>query len=109
MAARHERPTAMWAGGPAPPRRGHLPWRGWITRRQGRPAATMASVELSLAAGPIAFLLLAEALYVRAGMLEDPATDRSVEAAIVADPALNERQRRVLLDIYDSFRRENER
>lgn len=49
----------------------------------------------------------AEALYVRAGLLEEPGVDRTVEAAIVSDPILNERQKRVLLDIYASFRREN--
>lgn len=52
----------------------------------------------------------AEALYVRAGLL-DPTDERepdthTVEAAIIADGALNDRQRRVLLDIYESFRRE---
>jgi cytochrome c oxidase assembly factor CtaG len=41
--------------------------RGWITRRQGASAtATIHAVELSFAPGPIALLLLAEFLYVRA-------------------------------------------
>jgi hypothetical protein len=30
-----------------------------------------------------------------------------VQVAILSDPALTERQRQVLLDIYNSFRREN--
>jgi transcriptional regulator with XRE-family HTH domain len=52
----------------------------------------------------------AEALYVRAGLL-DPAEaerreDASVETAIRRDPYLSPRQKRVLLDIYSSFRRE---
>ncbi len=51
----------------------------------------------------------AEVLYVRAGILE-PGGDRAeVETAVMADPGLNERQRRVLLDIYQSFRSENAR
>jgi transcriptional regulator with XRE-family HTH domain len=52
----------------------------------------------------------AEVLYVRAGLL-DPAEeegqdDRAVETAIRSDPYLSVRQKRVLLDIYSSFRRE---
>lgn len=55
----------------------------------------------------------AEALYVRAGLLDpDDAAEEpeesGVEAAIRADPVLNTRQKRVLLDIYSSFRRESE-
>jgi transcriptional regulator with XRE-family HTH domain len=50
----------------------------------------------------------AEALYVRAGILDDEGRP-DVEAAVHADPDLNERQRRVLLDIYASFRAENRR
>src|SRR5690606_32236215 len=53
----------------------------------------------------------AEALYVRAGLL-DPhdghrADNDAVEAAIWADRFLTSRQKRVLLDIYASFRRES--
>jgi transcriptional regulator with XRE-family HTH domain len=50
----------------------------------------------------------AEALYVRAGILEDRETDTDVQTAIRADRRLNERQKQVLLDIYESFRRESE-
>jgi len=50
----------------------------------------------------------AEALYVRAGILDEEGRP-GVEAAVHADPDLNERQRRVLLDIYASFRAENRR
>ncbi len=47
----------------------------------------------------------AEALYVRAGILEQqPAGD--VVGAVLADPTLSERQKQVLLDVYRSFRRE---
>lgn len=49
----------------------------------------------------------ADVLYVRAGLLEQPATDRTVEKAIVADPALTERQKQTLLDIYQSFVQQN--
>ncbi len=50
----------------------------------------------------------AEALYIRAGIL-DHENRPDVEAAVGADPHLNDRQRRVLLDIYASFRSENDR
>lgn len=48
----------------------------------------------------------AEALYVQAGILDTP-TGSSVVAAIRADGKLSERQKQVLLDVYESFRREN--
>jgi transcriptional regulator with XRE-family HTH domain len=48
----------------------------------------------------------AEALYVRAGILEErPAS--AVTDAVLADPSLTERQKQVLIDVYQSFRREN--
>ena len=49
----------------------------------------------------------AETMYVRAGIL-DPDEDgaRSVELAVLSDTGLTERQKTVLLDIYQSFRRE---
>ncbi|MEJ7629393.1 MAG: helix-turn-helix transcriptional regulator [Nocardioidaceae bacterium] len=51
----------------------------------------------------------AETLYMRAGILDpDEHEDRSVELAVLADTALTERQKRVLLDIYESFRHESE-
>ncbi|ROO90255.1 transcriptional regulator with XRE-family HTH domain [Actinocorallia herbida] len=49
----------------------------------------------------------AEALYVQAGILEDREADSDVQTAVRADLALSERQKQVLLDIYDSFRKEN--
>lgn len=48
----------------------------------------------------------AEALYVQAGILDLP-TGGPVCDAIRAAEALSERQKQVLLDIYESFRREN--
>ncbi|HEY2205348.1 MAG TPA: helix-turn-helix transcriptional regulator [Pseudonocardia sp.] len=49
----------------------------------------------------------AEALYVRAGILEQrPAS--AVTEAVLADLELTERQKQVLLEIYQSFSREND-
>ena len=48
----------------------------------------------------------AEALYVQAGILEDRPPDSGVRAAVLSAPELTERQKQVLLEIYDSFRRE---
>jgi transcriptional regulator with XRE-family HTH domain len=49
----------------------------------------------------------AEALYVKAGILDEkPAS--VVTDAVLADPTLTERQKQVLLDIYSTFRREND-
>jgi transcriptional regulator with XRE-family HTH domain len=49
----------------------------------------------------------AEALYVQAGILEDKPADSGVRSALLADPHLAERQKQVLIEIYESFRREN--
>ncbi len=49
----------------------------------------------------------AEALYLQAGILEKREGDRQVVDAVLADEGLSERQKQVLLEIYDSFRREN--
>jgi transcriptional regulator with XRE-family HTH domain len=49
----------------------------------------------------------AEQLYVRAGLLDERESGLAVEAAIVGDAAISERQKRVLLDIYASFLAEN--
>jgi transcriptional regulator with XRE-family HTH domain len=51
----------------------------------------------------------AEALYVRAGILESEQQRPDVEAAVHADPDLSDRQKHVLLDIYSAFRTENAR
>ncbi len=48
----------------------------------------------------------AEALYVQAGILEDRPSDSGVRAAVLAEPELTERQKQVLLEIYESFRKE---
>lgn len=49
----------------------------------------------------------AEALYVKAGILEEKSAS-AVSDAVLADPGLTERQKQVLLDIYQSFRREHD-
>jgi transcriptional regulator with XRE-family HTH domain len=50
----------------------------------------------------------AEQLYVRAGLLDDRPGDPELIAAILADSGLSERQKQVLVEIYESFRRENQ-
>jgi len=49
----------------------------------------------------------AEQLYVRAGILEARHGDPEVVAAILADLGLTERQKQVIVEIYETFRREN--
>ena len=48
----------------------------------------------------------AETLYVRAGILDERSTG-DVVAAVLADPGLGERHKRILLDVYESFRAEH--
>jgi transcriptional regulator with XRE-family HTH domain len=60
-----------------------------------------------------ALRISAETLYVRAGILDadrdgqDRVREGGTRAALLADPSLNERQKQVLLQIYESFRKEN--
>ncbi|MFH9892030.1 helix-turn-helix domain-containing protein [Streptomyces luteogriseus] len=56
-----------------------------------------------------ALRISAETLYVRAGILDAERDRDEVEtrAVILADPTLHERQKQVLLQIYESFRKEN--
>jgi transcriptional regulator with XRE-family HTH domain len=52
----------------------------------------------------------AETLYVRAGILDpDDHPTTSVEMAVLADTAITERQKHVLMDVYTSFVNENDR
>jgi transcriptional regulator with XRE-family HTH domain len=51
----------------------------------------------------------AEALYVQAGILEDRPGDSGVRAALLTDPQLTERQKQVLIEIYESFRKESQK
>jgi transcriptional regulator with XRE-family HTH domain len=48
----------------------------------------------------------AEALYVQAGFLEDRPPGSMVREAVLTDPELSQRQRQMLIEIYESFRRE---
>jgi transcriptional regulator with XRE-family HTH domain len=50
----------------------------------------------------------AEALYVQAGILEDRPGDSGVRSALLTDPQLTERQKQVLIEIYESFRKESQ-
>ncbi|MFD0340724.1 helix-turn-helix domain-containing protein [Streptomyces sp. NPDC127117] len=55
-----------------------------------------------------ALRISAETLYVRAGILDEREREElETRAVILADPSINERQKSVLLQIYDSFRKEN--
>jgi transcriptional regulator with XRE-family HTH domain len=54
-----------------------------------------------------ALRISAEALYVQAGILEQREGGGLVPDAVMGDDGLNERQKQVLLEIYDSFRKEN--
>ena len=54
-----------------------------------------------------ALRISAEQLYVRAGILDERVGDDTVTATILGDAGLTERQKQVLLEIYESFRREN--
>src|SRR6195952_2118147 len=54
-----------------------------------------------------ALRISAEALYVQAGILEER-EGTELAQALLHDPHLNERQKQVLIEIYDSFRKENE-
>lgn len=48
----------------------------------------------------------AEALYVQAGFLEDRPPGSIVREAVLTDRELTERQKQMLIEIYDSFRRQ---
>jgi len=54
-----------------------------------------------------ALRISAEALYVKAGILEERETDSDIPAAVLTDTTITERQKQVLLEIYESFRHEN--
>ncbi|GGW55793.1 MULTISPECIES: helix-turn-helix domain-containing protein [Streptomyces] len=56
-----------------------------------------------------ALRISAETLYVRAGILdaERDRDDVETRAVVLADPTLTEQQKQVLLQIYESFRKEN--
>ena len=51
----------------------------------------------------------AEALYVQAGILDERIAGGAVVDVVLADTSLTERQKHVMLEVYDSFRKENQR
>ncbi|MFD3513581.1 helix-turn-helix domain-containing protein [Streptomyces sp. NPDC058657] len=55
-----------------------------------------------------ALRISAETLYVQAGILDEKDREElETRAVILADPSISERQKQVLLQIYESFRKEN--
>ncbi|MFW6090411.1 MAG: helix-turn-helix domain-containing protein [Actinomycetota bacterium] len=74
------------------------PYLSQIERGLRRPSA---EVLQQLAKG---LRISADVLYTRAGLLDQQDGHRSVEDAVRADPALTERQKRVLLELYETFR-----
>jgi transcriptional regulator with XRE-family HTH domain len=80
------------------------PYLSQIERGLKRPSAEILQ---SLAKG---LRVSAESLYIRAGILDERDEQQvDIEAAILSDSLLTERQKSVLLDIYESFRAENAR
>lgn len=80
------------------------PYLSQIERGLKKPSAEILQ---SLAKG---LRVSAESLYVRAGILDERDGQQvDIEAAILSDSLLTERQKSVLLDIYESFRAENAR
>ena len=80
------------------------PYLSQIERGLRRPSAEVLQ-QLSKA-----LRVSAETLYVKAGILDPddyPAT--TVETAVLADLSITERQKRVLIDVYQSFVKENEK
>lgn len=74
------------------------PYLSQIERGLRRPSAEVLQ-QLSKA-----LRVSAESLYVRAGMLDpDDHTASTVEMALLADTAISERHKQVLLDVYRSF------
>ncbi len=76
------------------------PYLSQVERGLRKPSAEI----LTQIAG--ALRISAETLYIRAGLLEEPGSDR-VRTAIAQDASLTERQRRALLEIYSAFQVEN--
>jgi transcriptional regulator with XRE-family HTH domain len=78
------------------------PYLSQIERGLKKPSAEILQ---SLAKG---LRISAESLYVRAGILDEQNPQQTeVGTAILGDPGLSERQKRVLLDIYQAFCSEN--
>jgi transcriptional regulator with XRE-family HTH domain len=79
------------------------PYLSQIERGLRRPSA---EIMQQIAKG---LRISAEALYVQAGILDERVVGGVVVDAIIADPTLTERQKQVMVEVYDSFRKENMR
>jgi transcriptional regulator with XRE-family HTH domain len=79
------------------------PYLSQIERGLRRPSA---EIMQQIAKG---LRISAEALYVQAGILDERVVGGVVIDAIIADPTLTERQKQVMVEVYDSFRKENMR
>jgi transcriptional regulator with XRE-family HTH domain len=55
-----------------------------------------------------ALRISAEALYIQAGILDEREGDGDVVTALLRDQTITERQKQVLLEIYESFRKESD-
>ncbi|HVL32055.1 MAG TPA: helix-turn-helix transcriptional regulator [Actinomycetota bacterium] len=78
------------------------PYLSQIERGLRRPSAEI------LQAIAKALRISSESLYVKAGILEERDETMDVATAIVRDHTLNEKQKQLLIDVYQSFRHENE-
>jgi transcriptional regulator with XRE-family HTH domain len=76
------------------------PYLSQIERGVKKPSAEILS---QIAKG---LRISAETLYVQAGIL-DERDSSDVVGAVLADPTIGERHKRVLLDVYESFRAEH--
>jgi transcriptional regulator with XRE-family HTH domain len=79
------------------------PYLSQIERGLRRPSADI------LNAIAKALRISAETLYVKAGILDDRRDPTDLATAILADRSTTERQKQVLIQIYQSFRDETER
>jgi transcriptional regulator with XRE-family HTH domain len=77
------------------------PYLSQIERGLRRPSA---GIMQQIAKG---LRISAEALYVQAGILDERVVGGVVIDAIIADPTITERQKQVMVEVYDSFRKEN--
>jgi transcriptional regulator with XRE-family HTH domain len=76
------------------------PYLSQIERGMRRPSADILQ---QIAKG---LRISAEALYVQAGFLEDRPPGSVVREAVLTDRELTERQKQMMIEIYDSFRRQ---
>ncbi len=76
------------------------PYLSQIERGLKKPSAEILS---QIAKG---LRISAETLYVRAGILDERESG-NVVGAVLADPTIGERHKRVLIDVYESFRAEH--